>query len=282
MSEETRTCANALPPTCAQGPSCTAEPPPCTGARSERSPLGVYTASNVQTPFHGVVTHVDLNFQKSDDHDVTYTQHVVGCLFELHPPADPPKCLNKPGPLGPPLPPFTGYFIDSTDNTGSVLIPVVATPGHPLNVMEMAVNKIFGENIHWCPNENHFVVKIGNSPAPFCVLAQPDMVFAAVSPLAGTSDPAYFEGSYCDLNAIGTCGSTAVPASGLTCVCPFRGIGVIGPVCTFGTCQRFYKGKPCTKGALGACGASAHPPSGLKCVTTSTGGMTIAEVSTCQ
>ena len=131
-----------------------------------------------------MVTHVDLNFQKSDDHEVTYTQHVVGCLFELHPPAHPPKCLNKPGPLGPPLPPFTGYFIDSTDNTGSVLIPVVATPGHPLNVMEMAVDKIFGKNIHWCPNQNHFVVKIGNSPAPFCVLAQPDTVFAAVSPLA--------------------------------------------------------------------------------------------------
>ena len=131
-----------------------------------------------------MVTHVDLNFQKSDDHEVTYTQHVVGCLFELHPPADPPKCLHKPGPLGPPLPPFTGYFIDSTDNTGSVLIPVVATPGHPLNVMEMAVDKIFGKNIHWCPNQNHFVVKIGNSPAPFCVLAQPDTVFAAVSPLA--------------------------------------------------------------------------------------------------
>ena len=181
-----------------------------------------------------MVTHVDLNFQKSDDHDVTYTQHVVGCLFELHPPADPPKCLNKPGPLGPPLPPFTGYFIDSTDNTGSVLIPVVATPGHPLNVMEMAVNKIFGENIHWCPNENHFVVKIGNSPAPFCVLAQPDMVFAAVSPLADTSGPAYHEGDGCNPRLLGACGATAHPASGLTCVTTSTGGATIAEI---STCQ---------------------------------------------
>ena len=198
---------------CAQGPSCTAEPPPCTGARSERSPLGVYTASNVQTPFHGVVTHVDLDFQESDDHEVMYTQHVVGCLFDLS--TDPPKCINKPGPLGPPLPPFTGYFIDSPDNTGSVLIPVVATPGHPLNMMEMAVDKIFGKNIHWCPKQNHFVVKIGNSPAPFCVLAQPDTLFAAVSPLADTSDPV--EGSLCSPGP-GSCGAGTRYPSGLKCV----------------------------------------------------------------
>jgi hypothetical protein len=162
-----------------------------------------------------VVTHVDLDFQESDDHEVMYTQHVVGCLFELS--TDPPKCINKPGPLGPPLPPFTGYFIDSPDNTGSVLIPVVATPGHPLNMMEMAVDKIFGKNIHWCPKQNHFVVKIGNSPAPFCVLAQPDPVFAAVPPLADTSDPV--EGSVCDLRfAVGSCGAGTRYPSGLKCV----------------------------------------------------------------
>ena len=226
-----------------------------------------------------MVTHVDLNFQKSDDHDVTYTQHVVGCLFELHPPADPPKCLNKPGPIGPPLPPFTGYFIDSTDNTGSVLIPVVATPGHPLNVMEMAVNKIFGENIHWCPNENHFVVKIGNSPAPFCVLAQPDMVFAAVSPLAGTSDPAYFEGSKCDPRLLGACGATAHPASGLTCVTTSTGGATIAEI---STCQRSYKGSRCIPGQVGACGAGTRHPSGLKCVVTSFPPPKIGEFFSCQ
>ena len=204
-----------------------------------------------------MVTHVDLDFQESDDHEVMYTQHVVGCLFELS--TDPPKCINKPGPLGPPLPPFTGYFIDSPDNTGSVLIPVVATPGHPLNMMEMAVDKIFGKNIHWCPKQNHFVVKIGNSPAPFCVLAQPDTLFAAVSPLADTSDPV--EGSSCSPGP-GSCGTGTRYPSGLKCL-PTAAIGVVGY-----QCQRSFKGSSCTPGALGSCGAGTRYPSGLKCVST--------------
>ena len=71
-----------------------------------------------------MVTHVDLSFLKqSKSADVTYTQNVKGCLFELNPPADPPQCIHKPGPLAPPMT-FTGNFIDSTDNTGAVLIPV--------------------------------------------------------------------------------------------------------------------------------------------------------------
>lgn len=218
-----------------------------------------------------MVTHVDLDFQESDDHEVMYTQHVVGCLFELS--TDPPKCINKPGPLGPPLPPFTGYFIDSPDNTGSVLIPVVATPGHPLNMMEMAVDKIFGKNIHWCPKQNHFVVKIGNSPAPFCVLAQPDPVFAAVPPLADTSDPV--EGSRCSPGP-GSCGAGTRYPSGLECL-PTFAIDV-----NRYQCQRSLKGSSCTPGAPDFCGAATRYPNSLKCVSTSLPPPAIGETFTCQ
>lgn len=166
-----------------------------------------------------MVTHVDLTFLKqSISTEVTYTQNVAGCLFELNPPADPPQCINKPGPLGPPMT-FTGHFIDSQDNKGSVLIPV----SNPTNIMEMAIDKIFGQNIHWCPNENHFVVKIGSSPAPFCVLTHVDTVYAAVSPSADTSGGCPEKGDPCDPSARGTCCSTANPSSGLKCVStPFQ------------------------------------------------------------
>ena len=202
-------------------PSCSAEPPLCTGNRDapNASPLGIYEASNVQTPFHGKVTQVDLNFPKqSSSTEVTYTQTVKGCLFVLDPPADPPNCLNPPGLLGPPMT-FTGNFIDGTDNTGSVLIPVA----NPTNIMDKAIDNIFGKSIHWCPKQNHFVVKIGSSPAPYCVLTHVDTVYAAVSPSADTSDGCPKKGDPCNPSDLDTCCSTTYPSSGLKCVStPFK------------------------------------------------------------
>jgi len=203
------------------GKSCTADPPPCSGARTERAPLGIYTANNVHVPFHGVVSHVELNFLSASPtnpsfggHDALYELNVTGCLFQLIPPY---KCLGKPGRLNPVQPPFLGYFIDSTDR-GSLLIPVADNTGHPVGVVDTIINEIFLNKIRWCPTENHFVVEVGDKAEPYCFLTQPEMMFATVSPNGDTGGNPV-QGSVCKPGLRGTCGHGEQGHSGLTCKC---------------------------------------------------------------
>merc|ERR1711935_491826 len=168
---------------------CTKTPPPCSGKRSEHSPDSkegsVYSAGMVPTP-HGVfVTHVELTFYtvpEKDPSDVLYQLDVQGCTFD---PTPPYECKHKSKPLFHPKN-YTGYFIDSKDNTGSILIPVADQNhggDHHLTMGEMVTNMIFGHGIQWCPDYDRFVLNvpaIGTKGAQYCKLPHVKMMYAAV------------------------------------------------------------------------------------------------------
>ena len=199
MIDASATLTETRTPVSPQEDACFVTSPLCSGTRSETDPSsltnphGHYTAKNVRTILHGLVTHVDLNFVDDDntDHEVSYTQSVTGCMFNFG--TDPPKCADKPGPLGPVNKTFThGHFIDNHDNTGSIFITAIADKNHKLSWMENQINKIFGQKIRWCPKEKYFVVEIGGLfgklQKPFCKLAPPGMVSTAVEAYPDTSE----------------------------------------------------------------------------------------------
>jgi len=167
---------------------CTPTRPLCTGKRSLHSPdsIGgsVYSAAQVPTP-HGVfVTHVELTFYtvpETEPSDVLYQLEVAGCTFD---PTPPYACKHKAKPLFPPKN-YTGYFIDSKDNTGSTLIPIADQDhgGAHLTLGEEITNKIFGHGIQWCPDYDRFVLNvpaIGTIGAKYCKLPHVTMMYAAV------------------------------------------------------------------------------------------------------
>ena len=101
----------------------------CSGTRTpENSPFGVY--SNVKPVPVGKmgmeVTTVDLHFDTKTtaanfNSDVTYKQHLIGCLFEQA--GDTYECKTGKFPLGPDMTFTNGHFYD-TSGTGSKFIPV--------------------------------------------------------------------------------------------------------------------------------------------------------------
>ena len=194
--------------------SCTVENPQCTGVFSEGSPDGIYTANNVQVSRSYLATVLDLIFTHdvqqpgnehlqqpgnehlqqpgtghlqqpgdgsgsdgSPGHRVNYRRHVEGCVS--HYVNGSPECLP-------------GSLRDNINSTGSVFIPEVATPGNKLSNIEKAIDKMmYSDNIHWCPHQNYFVVKLDAAitSTPFCKLTH-STPFASFPPL-DTEQPGF-------------------------------------------------------------------------------------------
>jgi hypothetical protein len=144
-----------------------AEAIPCTGTRTPddptSSPYGVY--SNVKPvpvgKFGMEVTTVDLEFKAKTtpdnfNSDVTYSQHLVGCLFEDV--GGTFECKTGKFPLGSDMTFTDGHFYD-TSGMGSKFIPV-DKPN--LNPFEKFINENL--RIQWCPTEKYFVVMVQGAP----------------------------------------------------------------------------------------------------------------------
>merc|ERR1712194_754482 len=114
----------------------------------------------------------------------------VGCLYKFLDGIFQHDCTGDPKQLNP-IMNFTGHFHDDSAGKGSVLVPM----GHPgrdgqPTWIEEGINKLFGQNIHWCPGQNQFVLKVigvGELSKPYCKLTQPTSMYATVSP-HGTSE----------------------------------------------------------------------------------------------
>ena len=145
-----------------------AEAIPCTGTRTPddptSSPYGVY--SNVKPvpvgKFGMEVTTIDLEFKAKTtpdnfDSKVTYSQHLVGCLFEDV--GGTFECKTGKFPLGSDMTFTDGHFYDSTSGMGSKFIPV-DKPN--LNPFEKFINDNL--RIQWCPTEKYFVVMVQGAP----------------------------------------------------------------------------------------------------------------------
>ena len=132
-------------------------------------------------PIHiglGEVKSVDLVFhEQAFTGAQKYQQHVDGCVFVLDPPHE-PKCVN-------PLPPkkdctYThGRWMPMGDQ-GAAFMPAEA--GNPINNIL---------NIHWCPDQNHFLVKFGIGPMKKLLptLAFHDTHFPPVAPVCPSNFP---------------------------------------------------------------------------------------------
>ena len=138
----------------------------CSGTRTpENSPFGVY--SNVEPVPVGKmgmeVTTVDLHFDTKTtaanfNSDVTYKQHLVGCLFEQA--GGTYECKTGKFPLGPDMNFKNGHFYD-TQGTGSKFIPV-AKPN--LTPFEKFIDGNL--KIQWCPEQDWFVVVVAGPDGP--------------------------------------------------------------------------------------------------------------------
>ena len=167
----------------------------CSGKLSDRPPLGAYTAYDVPTPWHGSVSYVELKFYSPAESgvpypDVSYQLNVVGCLYKFLDGIFQHDCTGDPKQLNP-IMNFTGHFHDDSAGKGSVLVPIThpGRDGQPTWIEE-GINKLFGQNIHWCPGQNQFVLKVigvGELSKPYCKLTQPTSMYATVSP-HGTSE----------------------------------------------------------------------------------------------
>ena len=111
----------------------------------------MYTTPNPIKVGLGEVTSIDLIFHEQDFNGwQKYQQDIDGCVFVLNPPHE-PSCVN-------PMPPRTdctythGRWMDMGDK-GSAFMPAEA--GNPINSIL---------NIHWCPDQNQFLVKFGLGP----------------------------------------------------------------------------------------------------------------------
>jgi len=138
----------------------------CSGTRTpENSPFGVY--SNVKPVPVGKmgmeVTTVDLHFHTKTTaanfkSDVTYTQHLVGCLFEQA--GGTYECKTGKFLLGPDMTFTNGHFYDAS-GMGSKFIPVDKPNLNPLE-------KFINDNlkIDWCPEQQWFVVVVAGPDGP--------------------------------------------------------------------------------------------------------------------
>ena len=111
----------------------------------------MYTTPHSINVLLGKVESLDLIFHEQDfNGPQKYQQDLDGCVFVLNPPHE-PLCVN-------PMPKKTdclythGRWMDM-GNQGSAFMPAEA--GNPINNIL---------NIHWCPDQNHFLVKFGFGP----------------------------------------------------------------------------------------------------------------------
>ena len=108
------------------------------------TPLGVYTASDIQVG-PGEVRHIDLIFAEQNfNGPQKYEQKLDGCVF-MRTGGNPPPCIDVP-PLSRDDFYTNGHWVDM-GNKGSVLIPKEKS----------FINQLL--NVHWCPDQNYFLVK---------------------------------------------------------------------------------------------------------------------------
>ena len=128
--------------------------PACSGTRTEAdpssSPAGVYSASSISVGA-GEVNHIDLIFpEQSFSGPQKYHQHLDGCMFAK---SDRPMCIPIPVPVDTDY--TDGNYVDLGSNQGSMFSP--AKQGD-------FINKLL--NIHWCPDQNYFLVKFLGQQLP--------------------------------------------------------------------------------------------------------------------
>ena len=150
-------------------PASTAQATPaCSGTRTEAnpssSPDGVYSASSIFVG-PGEVNHIDLVFQKQSFSGLQkYHQHLDGCMFSR---TDEPMCIPLPAPVDHDY--TNGHYVDLGSNQGSMFIP--AEQGN-------FINKLL--KIHWCPDQNYFLVKFLGTLLP--TLEHHPSMFSTVKP----------------------------------------------------------------------------------------------------
>ena len=235
----------------------------CSGTRTpENSPFGVY--SNVKPVPVGKmgmeVTTVDLQFDTKTtaanfDSDVTYKQHLVGCLFEQA--GGTYECKTGKFPLGPDMTFTNGHFYD-TSGAGSKFIPVDKPNLNPFE-------KFIDDNlkIQWCPEQHWFVVVVAgpDGPVPYKLQSSGPMyvpvaeaAFAAGYPKVKITDStAYNVEGKVEYAGIFTCpidGWSATPSTKWTA--SSRGVCLVCKITATvktpgGNIQaKAYKASPCT------------------------------------
>ena len=112
------------------------------------TPLGVYSASNIYVA-PGEVKHIDVIFPEQNfDGPQKYELVLDGCVFVGV--GNPPPCID---PAHRDDSYTDGHWADNLGiNKGSALIPT----------KNSFINKLL--NIHWCPDQNYFLVKFGVYP----------------------------------------------------------------------------------------------------------------------
>ena len=116
------------------------------------TPLGVYSASDIQVG-PGKVNLIDVIFAEQNfDGPQKYELKLDGCVFVYGPPGKNPPCMGVKH-----LDKFysQGHWVDTAfqPNKGSALMP--AEQGAMINDVL---------HIHWCPDQNYFLVKFGVYP----------------------------------------------------------------------------------------------------------------------
>merc|ERR1711935_828383 len=135
---------------CALFQAAAAGTPACSGTRTEAnpssSPDGVYSASGIKVG-PGEVNHIDLTFPEQSFSGLQkYHQHLDGCMFTRTDLPKDTKCIPLPTPVDHDY--TNGHYVDLGSNQGSMFI--LAEKGNFINALL---------NIHWCPDQNYFLVK---------------------------------------------------------------------------------------------------------------------------
>ena len=145
--------------------------PACSGTRTEAnpssSPDGVYSASGIKVG-PGEVNHIDLTFPEQSFSGLQkYHQHLDGCMFTRTDLPKDTKCIPLPTPVDHDY--TNGHYVDLGSNQGSMFIP--AEKGNFINALL---------NIHWCPDQNYFLVKFLGKLLP--TLEHHPTMFSPVKP----------------------------------------------------------------------------------------------------
>ena len=133
------------------------------------TPYGAYSASDIFPKIGGEVKYIDVTFPERHVTDPTHFDdnqeyHLVvnGCMIVF---GHPPTCIPFPGTNETV---HDGHFIPEVGFAGSQFIPKRMGP------IDMALK------IHWCPDQNYFVVKFFNELLPTPLVNHPT-VFATVA-----------------------------------------------------------------------------------------------------
>ena len=131
------------------------------------TPYGTYSASNIP---HTDVTFIDVVFPERTvtdpalfNGDQMYTLSVTGCMIKT-----PTTCVPFPGLHD--KPETTGHFVHETYFSGAQFIPKRMDP-----ILNAALK------IHWCPDQNYFVVSFLGQLLDTPLTSHPTM-FVTVAP----------------------------------------------------------------------------------------------------